>query len=390
MEIGKEVLKGLCQWEHRLTTSENEKKASEYLKQGLEKLGYLSEIEEFNSPATFSWTYLVIYLGLALSFILFFFFPKASIAFFLISLILFLGEQTTLFAPLTLFIFARGKSQNLIGRIPPPPDDAKKRLWLVAHYDSSKASLAFSPGSVRFLRPLFIFSLVLLATGFIILFLGYGNKLEESLWVRVFLIFAGVYFFYMAMMMVERELRGMGVQGASDNASGVAVVMELAQRLKEKPLINSELKILLTGAEEVGMVGMQNFIKRHKRELSPKIDYFINFDSIGEGEPCWITKEGMLKPFRVSEKLSQIAFELSQKQKFQAIKAKAYTTLTLDTLVARARNFETLSFMALTKQGFPKPWHWFDDTIEKVELDKLALVSDFAEALLRNFDQNPI
>jgi len=386
----KEILKGLCQWQHRLTATENEKSASHYLQAELEKLGYVALIEEFRSPDTFSWTYLVIYLGLAISFFLFFFLPQLSIALFIISLVLFLGEQTTLFAPLTLYLFAFGKSQNLLAEAKPQKAQATKRIWLVAHYDSSKSSLAFSPSSVRFLRPLFIFSLFLLAMGFITLFLGYGSKLGESLWVKIFLIFTGAYFFYMAIMMLERELRGIGVQGASDNASGVAVVMELAQRLKQKPLENIDLRILLTGAEEVGMVGMQNFIKSHKKELSPKIDYFINFDSIGEGEPCWISKEGMLKPLKASEKLSQIAFELSQKEKFKVINARAYTTLTLDSLVARARNFETLSFMALTKQGFPQPWHWFDDTIESVDLDKLALVSDFAEALLRNFDQNPI
>jgi hypothetical protein len=43
--------------------------------------------------------------------------------------------------------------------------------------------------------------------------------------------------------------------------------------------------------------------------------------------------------------------------------------------------------MALSDKGFPLPWHWFDDTIERVDLKKLALAADFAEALVLEFDR---
>ena len=96
-------------------------------------------------------------------------------------------------------------------------------------------------------------------------------------------------------MMLEREVRGVPVQGASDNATGVAIVMELAQRLSQKPLTQTALGVLFTGAEEVEMVGMMDFMKRHRGELSLEKDFFLNFDSIGDGKFCWITKEGMLR-----------------------------------------------------------------------------------------------
>jgi len=377
----------LCGLGNRLTTTENERKACEYLQARLVELGYETAVEEFKSPTTFSWTYLTIYLGIAGSIILSLFLPLPGLLLFLISLLLFLGEQTTHFAPLTSLIFAIGKSRNVIARGKSDAKEKQPRVWLVAHYDTSKTSLAFAPSSVPFLRPLFLFSLFLLATSLAIIFIQYFCHLQ-ILALRIVLIFSAIYFFYLAMMMLERELRGKPVQGAADNASGVAVAMELARRFQESPLANSELRVLLTGAEEVGMAGMSVFMRTRKAELDRSKDYFVNFDSIGEGGLCYITKEGMLWPLKGSERLLGIAEELAREGKFSQVKARPYTALTLDTLVARSRGFPVISFMALTEKLFPKPWHWFDDTIDKVDLAKLELAADFAEKMIRKFDRS--
>jgi len=387
----KKTLEELCAFGDRSTTTEKERKAAEYLKVSLEKLGFSAQLEQFKSPSTFSWTYLTIYLGFAVSIPLSIFAPMAAIIIFTVTLVLFLGEQTTLFALLTTKIFASGKSQNVVGRPATQPDANKdgprKTLWLVAHYDTSKTSLAFSPASVPLLRPLFFFSLILIAGSFFTIFFSYKTGLSEKLPIKIFWYFCGAYFFYMAIMMLEREVRGQPVQGAADNASGVAIVMELAKRFAAKNLKTTSLRILFTGAEEVEMVGMFDFIKRHGAEISKSKDFFLNFDSIGDGSLCWITKEGMIRPLAGSKRLIKLCEELAQQEKFCTVSGRPYTALTLDTLVARSRGFEVLSFMALAERGFPAPWHWFDDTLERVDLNKLALAADFAEELINRFDR---
>ena len=385
----KQVLEELCAFGNRSTATEHERKAAQYLKSALEKAGYAATLEEFNSPSTFSWTYLVIYLGFAGSIPLSLFLPLPAIVIFLVTLVLFLGEQTTMFSPLTNVVFARGKSSNVMGK--PQKEGAKpgRTVWLVAHYDTSKTSLAFSPASVPFLRPLFAFSLLLLAGAFVLILFTYHTGLASRLPVKIFFYFCGAYFFYLAAMMFERELRGKPVQGAADNATGVAIACELASRFAEKPLAKTGLRVLLTGAEEVEMVGMHHFIQKHGRELSQENDYFVNFDSIGDGGVCWITKEGMIRPLPASEKLLKICESLAAQEKFKSVKGCPYTALTLDTLVARSRGYQVISFMALTEQGFPRPWHWFDDTLEKVDLAKLSLCADFAEEMVRRLDAAP-
>ena len=80
-----QVLKSLQTLPQRLTGTENEKKASEILKNLLEELGYSVRVEGFSSPGTFSWSYLVIYLGFFLGLILAIFYPIWGGAIFLIS-----------------------------------------------------------------------------------------------------------------------------------------------------------------------------------------------------------------------------------------------------------------------------------------------------------------
>ena len=380
------IINKLCQFPHRLTTTENEKKASEILKAELEALGYKTTIEKFSSPRTFSWTYFVIYLGFFISFLSAIFFPAVGLVIFILALVIFFGEQSSVFAPLTRGLFAQAQSQNIIAE---PEDEAPSpiRIWLVAHYDTSKTSLAFAPNTVRFLRPLFLVSLALLGLGLVMMVIELIFSGRSWLFPKIILSICAVYFLYMAVMMLERELRGVPVQGACDNASGVAVVMELAKRLAQSPLKNLNFRILLTGAEEVGLVGMANFLKKHKKELDPKRDFFINFDSIGEGEVCYITKEGMLFPLSASSLLLELAQEVSRDEKFAKVKPSPYTALTLDTLVARARGFPVISIMALTKDKIPKPWHWFDDTKDKVDINKLFLASDFVWEMLKRLAQ---
>lgn len=69
--------------------------------------------------------------------------------------------------------------------------------------------------------------------------------------------------------------------GADDNASGVALVLQLAERLKsmEQTKDNNYLFIAFSG-EEIGLLGSNYFAKNPTIELE-KVNYMINFDMVG-------------------------------------------------------------------------------------------------------------
>ncbi|GAA4967995.1 M20/M25/M40 family metallo-hydrolase [Algibacter aquimarinus] len=67
--------------------------------------------------------------------------------------------------------------------------------------------------------------------------------------------------------------------GADDNASGVAVMLNLAEKLKEKNTNNNYLFMAFSG-EEMGLLGSNYFVKNPTTDIK-KINYMINMDMVG-------------------------------------------------------------------------------------------------------------
>ena len=74
-------------------------------------------------------------------------------------------------------------------------------------------------------------------------------------------------------------------QGAVDNASGSAAVLELLATLKAKPLKEYAVTAAFFDLEEIGLRGSAAFIKAREGKSLPEI--FINFDVFGYGDTLW-------------------------------------------------------------------------------------------------------
>jgi aminopeptidase YwaD len=67
--------------------------------------------------------------------------------------------------------------------------------------------------------------------------------------------------------------------GAVDNASGLAVMIELARRLKAGPPLERDVYVLATTAEEAGLLGARAFVKGTPLPLGSIVAAF-NFDML--------------------------------------------------------------------------------------------------------------
>jgi aminopeptidase S len=74
-------------------------------------------------------------------------------------------------------------------------------------------------------------------------------------------------------------------EGAVDNASGSAAVLELLAALKAKPLKEYAVTATFFDLEEIGLRGSAAFIKAREGKSLPS--YFINFDVFGYGDTLW-------------------------------------------------------------------------------------------------------
>ncbi|ARZ02192.1 aminopeptidase [Yersinia ruckeri] len=82
---------------------------------------------------------------------------------------------------------------------------------------------------------------------------------------------------------LDKNLGGLTLQGVDDNASGVGVMLELAERLKDIPTRYS-LRFVALSAEDVGAQGSDNYLKRMSAEEKQNTLLVINLDSLITGD----------------------------------------------------------------------------------------------------------
>jgi hypothetical protein len=166
---------------------------------------------------------------------------------------------TTLGAPLR-------EDANLIARRP----GADVRLWLVAHLDT-KAQLQSMAG--RLVAVWLAGTAVVLATGLALVRIF----APVPLWTAVaasLLVMAG------GALVARGRLRG-GSPGARDNASGLLAVLTAAERSAAPGL-----GILVTGAEEFGLVGARVFAQERPELLAGR--EVVNVDTVDDQGPLYI------------------------------------------------------------------------------------------------------
>lgn len=76
-------------------------------------------------------------------------------------------------------------------------------------------------------------------------------------------------------------------KGADDNASGVAVILEVAKRIKEQETPYT-IRFILFGAEEAGLQGSQYYVSQMTAEQIQNTVAMINLDSVTAGDIAYI------------------------------------------------------------------------------------------------------
>jgi len=181
--------------------------------------------------------------------------------------------------------------------------DSEQRLLLVAHLDSAPARSMPRPALQLYSRSLDLgqrAAFAIAAGGLIQLF---GIKLPPALLVG-FGIFGAISGGWLALseLWSQRTRPGDFSPGGNDNASGVGVVLALAEHFSANPRTNINLDVLITTAEETGMQGAQEFVKN----LDPgRPMYVLCFDTVGCGADLrYAVRDGTWKSLHFSRQMN--------------------------------------------------------------------------------------
>lgn len=227
----------------RPATTDAEHRAAQWLATTFGEHGLDTEVQEFESPRTYSWAYVLYHLmtvgsAFAAGFMPVLLWPAFAVS--ALTAFLMFNDLETKFGLTRLM--PKGPSQNVIARHVPRArrGERLRKIVIVAHYDSARASLAFSPGMVGGFPRTFAlmkWSTFLVPVFILLMALPFARGLEPWLWYATMAVSA--YLLVPLVINIHRELFMPFVAGANDNASGVAAMLGVMERLVPSPDANT-------------------------------------------------------------------------------------------------------------------------------------------------------
>ena len=365
----------------RGSTSAAERRASEYVANYLRSAGFETAIESFRSVTSFSWAFGTFFAAFVIAATLLAFgtSPIVPALISLLALIAF-GLESSGIETVTRLL-PQHLSQNVIGRTL-PSTMSSHHIVVTAHVDSSRSALLWHPRIVGIFRPLLLLAI---ASMLIITILSIVAIFVSSLWPRLIAWISCIYIALILFMLIDRELRGSITSGANDNASGVAVLLSLADSLAAHPLApNIDIWLVATGCEEAGTVGMLRFLQRHGNELPKATTTFINIDNVGAGDITFTTAEGILLPLKTDPVLNEAAIAFAQNYPEYNVKGHGYHALTTDAIIPLSKKRRAISIMAFDARGRLPNWHWHTDTINNIDPETITIARDLVAYVIRS------
>jgi hypothetical protein len=329
------LLAELSRLPHRGSATAHEAEARDQVARLLEGRGHAVTRQPFKSPLTYGWELLAISLVVAVGGLA----PSPSLA--LVGLAGFWTYFSGWAIPWRRLV-DRHPSENLVARAGSGP----KTLVLMAHLDSAKSFFVYHPQQVKGFRRSFLITTTLAVLTVPAAFVfPFGARL------------LGLYFLVYALLLVHRELTARHVNGANDNASGVAVGTQLFLDLGQRVAPEWNVVLAITGCEEVGAKGATALARGG---LLPRDALVLNIDNVGRGELHYAEGEGMLGYYPFRGRLLEAARALP------GAAPLAFRLAYFDTLPFVRAGYECLTLIRL-EDGLPPHWHWPSDTSEHVD-----------------------
>jgi putative aminopeptidase FrvX len=263
--------------------------------------------------------------------------------------------------------------------------DAERTLVFVAHHDAAHGGLVFAPQ---------------LTTVPADAFPGWYERQETSPQVMV-LVVAGPALVALGAVLGSSRLRRLGsvlslgsaaafadiasravVPGANDNLSGVAVLVELAQALRSRPVSGVRVLLVSTGSEESFMEGMRGFARRHFGSLPKETTEVVCLDSVGSPELILIEGEGMLRMRDYTPELRDRIGALAA-QAGVHLRRGLRLGLATDGLIALKAGYRSAALGSVTRYKLPLNYHNHRDVPAALHYDTIADAATLCEALIR-------
>ena len=277
-------------------------------------------------------------------------------------------------------IVPKGESQNVFAVIP-PAGEHRRDLVLVGHLDSQRTPIIFS--TLRWVKIYDRFTKVVFASLILQIIVYCAAIFFPIAWAWYATFPTAVCAILLAAMCLQAEATPF-TAGANDNASAVGMVLSLAEEFTTQPLQHTRVLVVCTGCEEVQHYGMIDFYKRHQKDL--KKPTALVFEMLGCAGPAWLTKEGIIVPFKADQRLVQMAERLAAEHpEWDAYPAKASGGNTEMADALRCK-IPAITITGLTRDGVSPYWHQLADTFDKMNPEVMEKSWNMTRAMIDCID----
>lgn len=370
--------------------SDAERRAAGHLTARLEALGREAEVEPTSVWPNYALAHTIHALLGVFGSVLAVSAPLPGTAIVLFAAVSAFGDLTGTFY-LVRRLTGRRASQNVVSR-----EDAGKpgTLVLVAHYDAARTGAVFGRRALErravlgklIRRPIgpfepFFWALIVALVCSVLRLPGI-----DALGLTIVQFVATVVLIVSVPLLADIALSGV-VPGATDNASGVATVLRLAERYGGE-LEEFDVWVLLPGAEEALLLGMRSWLKAHKRDLEKSSTIFLNVDKVGHGTVRFVRKEGLLLPYGYHPTLVEMCAEIAADDAEGRYGARPVVSRSAtDAYLARAAGFPAISISCLNAMDYDPHYHQPTDTPENVDPEALERAFEFCSELVELIDE---
>ncbi len=261
---------------------------------------------------------------------------------------------------------------------------ADRTLVVMAHHDAAQSGLIFHSGPQRWIGTHFpsviekndtaapmwwptVLAPVLVALG--------GRRLR-----RVGRVMSALTALFMADIG-----RHKAVPGANDNLTGVAVLVALADRVRD--VKGLRVILLSAGAEETLQEGIRGFAERHLDSFDRERTFFLNIDSVGSPELTLLEGEGPFVMREYTEAFKDLVAGCAGRAGIPLRRGMRARTST-DGVVPLRAGFPTATLVSINEFKSISNYHWPTDVPDNVNLDTVEDALRLADGVVREMGRS--